>query len=357
MPRTRTFRRTGGAAEVLAAMLLLAAGAAALALHYRAEARERAEAGSRALGNAFALTFTAAHRASQFRAAALRTRLAASPDGFRLTAAELRGWGFLPPGLPDDARIRVGIAADPSVPPGAPALPMAVGLLAAPAWQPAREGALSAGLAALGSTGAPGPLDARRAAVETALGAAAGAGDLWVSADLGLGHRETVLHRLPQPGRPGLSRMETALDMNGNAVANAGALAARSLTADPGSAVLPALDVGTDATVSGAPVPAGDPGHLTSAGHGLAAAGGVTVGAGTALRGRANAASLTVPGALTAASGTSSGAAAAASATASGTLTARLLSLTGARRVTVGTRLAAGWAQVGNLTAGSCSGC
>ena len=353
----RTFRRTGGAAEVLAAMLLLAAGAAALALHYRAEARERAEADSRALGTAFAAAFLAAHRASQFEAPALRTRLAATPAGFRTTAAELQGWGVLPPGLPADARIRVGIVADPSVPAGAPAVPMAVGLLSAPAWQPAREGALSAGLAALGAVAAPGPLDARRAAIETALGRTAAAGDLWVSADLGLGHRSTVLHRLPQPGRPNLNRMESDLDLDGNAVADAGALAARSLTADPGAVGLPALNVGTDATISGAPVPAGDPGHLTSPHHGLAASAGVTVGQAVGLRGRANAASLTVSGALAASSGTATGAASAASAAASGSFAARLLTLTGDRRVTVGTRLAAGWAQVGTLTAGSCSGC
>ena len=358
MPGTRTFRRTGGAAEVLAAMLLLAAGAAALALHYRAEARERAEADSRALGTAFAGRLPGGAPRLAVRGAGPAHPASPQPrPGSGRRRRNSRAGACSLPAFPPTRGSGSGSSPTPSVPAGAPAVPMAVGLLSAPAWQPAREGALSAGLAALGAVAAPGPLDARRAAIETALGRTAAAGDLWVSADLGLGHRSTVLHRLPQPGRPNLNRMESDLDLDGNAVADAGALAARSLTADPGGATLQALNVGTDATISGAPVPAGDPGHLTSPHHGLAASAGVTVGQAVGLRGRANAASLTVSGALAASSGTATGAASAASAAASGSFAARLLTLTGNRRVTVGTRLAAGWAQVGTLTAGSCSGC
>ena len=216
MRPSRRYRRGAGA---LAAVLLLAALAgAALAAYYAAEDAARRRALDREAGRVFAAWVLAAHRAGQERDFSARL---AGGTGFALTPAELRGFGAVPPGLPggtgrDDG---AGVA-------------MAFGVLEptlAGALPALREGALAAGLANLAEAGGEAtPMAVHRPAIEDALGRPLAVDALYVTADFGVGYLDRALYRRPQPGRPWLNRMETALELGGRDLRDADAVAGRS---------------------------------------------------------------------------------------------------------------------------------
>ena len=174
-------------------------------------------------GRVFGAWVLAAHRASQEQDFSARLALQRS---FVLTPAELRGFGAVPPGLPEragrDASFTVGIMDDGRGQAGLPPVAMAFGVLeparteAAPAL---RSGAIAAGLAALAEAGSTDTVMADHVpAIEGALGQPLAADTFYVTADAGLRYADAVLYRRPQPGRPGLNRMATALDGDGHDV-------------------------------------------------------------------------------------------------------------------------------------------
>ena len=210
-------------------LLLAALAGAALAAYYTARDDARGRALDREAGRTFAAWVLAAHRASRERDFSPRL---AGGTGFALTPAELRGFGAVPPGLPEragkNAAFTVGILDD-----GA-GVGMAFGVLEpdrAGALPALREGALAAGLAAVAEAGdASAPMAIRVPAIERALARRIAADALYVTADAGIRYREDVLYRRPQPGRPWLNRMETGLDAGGRNLADAGAVTARAAT-------------------------------------------------------------------------------------------------------------------------------
>ena len=226
---TPTRRYARGAGALVAVLLLLAVAGAALATYYAAEDDARRRALDRAAGRTFAAWMLAAHRASQERDFSGRL---AGGTGFALTAAELRGFGAVPPGLPDragpDTTFTVGIVDD-----GA-GVAMAFGVLESPrdgAVPAMRGGAVEAGLAALVETGGDEtPMTARLPAIERALGRPLPPGTLYATADWGVRYQDDVLYRRPQPGRPWLNRMETVLDAGGHDLRAAGDATGRSAT-------------------------------------------------------------------------------------------------------------------------------
>ncbi|MDE0410009.1 MAG: hypothetical protein OXN81_19345 [Alphaproteobacteria bacterium] len=214
MQQHRRKRHLRGAGALLGVLLLAALSGAALAAYYEARETGRAQALDRAAGQVFAAWVQAAHRATQVHADAFEAALE-TQVGVLLTVARLRQLGAAPPGLPAEpgrnAAMALGVIADGT----AHAVPMAFGVLEpGEAARPSamREGALEAGLAAVAPSGGP-LMNAHRPAIEAALGRSLGADALWVTADRGLRYRERVLHRRAQPGRPWLTRMETALAM------------------------------------------------------------------------------------------------------------------------------------------------
>ena len=375
---TKPIRRYRCGAGALVAVLLLAALAGTgLAVHYAAQHAARQMASAFEAGRVFGEWVLAAHRASQEHDFA--SRLEVEP-AFVLTPAALRGMGAVPPGLPSQvsryASFTVGIMDDGRGETGNLPVAMAFGVLepARPEAAPAlRSGAIAAGLAALAEAGtAETAMAAHVPAIEDALGrplAADGPGRspaFYVTADAGLRYVDALLYRRPQPGRPGLSRMETALDAGGHDVTgiadadgftvsvsgNAEAGGSGAVTGDAGAAGLEAgsLEAGALGAAS-----------LTVSADlviGRAVAGPVSTGTAD-VAGRLEAASATAAGALTAetlavagttsVSGPSSAQALAGEMlTASGTMRAGRISSTG---------LHGPDASIDALSVGSCGGC
>ena len=203
-------------------------------------------------------------------------------------------------------------------------------------------------------------------AIEAALGRVLAADGLYVTADAGLHYDDRTLYRRAQPGRPGLNRMETALDtgrqdVTGIAAAD-GFTADVSGDADAGGTGRVTGDAGATNLEAGS-MEAGATGSASLSVSsellvGRAVAGPVTAGT-AAVTGRLEAGSLSATGGLTA--GTLAAAAKADIAgsssahsvageilTANGTLRADRISATG---------LHGPDASIGSLTVGSCGGC
>ena len=216
-------RHRKGAGALVAVLLLAALAGTGLAVHYAAQHAARQVASSFEAGQVFGEWVLAAHRASQEHGFALRLE---TEPAFVLTPAALRALGAVPPGLPSLARryaaFTVGIMDDGRGAPGNPPVAMAFGVLepARPEAAPAlRSGAIAAGLAALAEAGsAETAMAAYVPAIEAALGRPLAADGLYVTADAGLRYDDRTLYRRAQPGRPGLNRMETALDAGGHDV-------------------------------------------------------------------------------------------------------------------------------------------
>ena len=224
-----------GAGALVAVLLLAALAGTGLAVHYAAQHAARQTAQAFQAGRVFGEWVLAAHKAAQEHGFTVRLEI---EPAFLLTPAVLRGMGAVPPGLPDhvgrDASFRVGVMDDRagvtgrSPVPGRSPVAMAFGVLepARSESVPAlRRGAIAAGLAALAEAGsAETAMAVHVPAIEAALGRPL-ASDvpgrspaLYVTADTGLRYRDEILYRRAQPGRPGLNRMETALDAGGNDV-------------------------------------------------------------------------------------------------------------------------------------------
>ena len=315
----RPIRRSRCGAGALVAVLLLAALAGTgLAVHYAAQHAARQVASAFEAGRVFGEWVLAAHRASQGHDFA--SRLEVEP-AFVLTPAMLRTLGAVPPGLPSQvsryASFTVGIMDDGRG--GTENLPVAMAFgvleLARPEAAPSlRSGAIAAGLAALAEAGtAETAMAAHVPAIEGALGrplAAGGPGRspaFYVTADAGLRYVDAVLYRRPQPGRPGLNRMETALDAGGHdvtGIADAdGFTASVAGDAEAGGSGSVASDAGAAGLEAGS-LEAGSLGaaSLTVSADllvGRAVAGPVSAGAAD-VAGRLEAASATAAGALTA---------------------------------------------------------
>jgi len=220
-----------GAAALLSVLLLVAAAGGALGVYYAERADAETRAADREAGRVFALWFGAAHRASQDEHASFGTRVA--NGGFVLTQADLRSLGAPPPGLPDaagrSAPFTVGIIDD-----GA-GVPMAFGVLEPRSWAHTaslREGALEAGLAQIEDVAGSGTeMHVHVPVIEAALGRAAAADALFVTADRGVRYRENVVYRRAQPGQRRLNRMETHLDAGGEDVLDADAVTAEEVVA------------------------------------------------------------------------------------------------------------------------------
>ena len=360
-----------GAGALVAVLLLAALAGTGLAAHYAAQHAGRQVASAFEAGRVFGEWVLAAHRASQERDFA--SRLEVEP-AFVLTPAALRGMGAVPPGLPSQvsrhASFAVGIMDDGLGGTGNLPVAMAFGVLepARPEVAPAlRSGAIAGGLAALAEAGtAETAMATHVPAIEGALGRSLAADSFYVTADAGLHYVDAVLYRRPQPGRPGLNRMETALDAGGHDVTgiadadgftasvsgDAEAGGSGSVTGDAGAAGLEAgsLEAGSLGAAS-----------LTVSADflvGRAVAGPVSAGSAD-VAGRLEAASATAAGALTAetlavagttsVSGPSSAQALAGETlTASGTMRAGRISSTGVHGPD---------ASIDALSVGSCGGC
>ena len=366
-----------GAGALVAVLLLAALAGTGLAAHYAAQHAARQVASAFEAGRVFGAWVLAAHRASQEHD--FSARLETEP-AFVLSPAALRGLGAVPPGLPSrigrHASFAVGIMDDgrggsgSSPEPGSSLVAMAFGVLepARPEAVPAlRRGAIAAGLAALAEAGtAETGMAVHVAAIEGALGAALPAGALYVTADAGLRYRDQVLYRRPQPGRPGLNRMETALDAGGNDVTDVAD--ADGFTAS----------ISDDAEAGGAGVVTGDADaaglEAGSLEAGALGAGALAVTAellvGSAVTGPVSAAAAEVAGRLEGASMSASGAltagtlAVAGTALVTGAFSARTLAgetLTVSGTMRAGRISSSGLhgpdASIGTLTVGSCAGC
>ena len=365
----RRYRR--GAGALLAVLLLAALAGTGLAAHYAAQHAARQTAQAFEAGRVFAAWVLSAHRASQELDYSIR--LAVEP-AFVLTPAVLRGLGAVPPGLPGnagrDASFVVGIMDDGGGGPGLSPVAMAFGVLepARPEAAPAlRRGAIAAGLAALADAGSTETAMALHVpAIEEALGRPLAAGALYVTADAGLRYSDQLLYRRPQPGRPGLNRMETALDAGGHDVT--GAAAAEGFTASAsgdvdaegaGGVVGNALAarLGADTLEAGAL----DAAALTVSAHlvvGRAAAGPVL--AGTAdVSGRLDAAGLSAAGALTANTLAVAGTASVTGRSSAQLLAGEMLTVNGTLRAgrIASTGLHGPDAAIDALAVGSCGGC
>ncbi len=375
---TRPLRRYRMGAGALVAVLLLAALAGTgLAAHYAAQHAARQMASSFEAGRVFGEWVLAAHRASQEHD--FSPRLEMEP-AFVLTPAALRALGAVPPGLPErvgrDATFMVGIMDDGrgvtghSPGPGRSPVAMAFGVLepARPEAAPAlRSGAIAAGLAALAEAGSTETaMAAHVPAIEAALARPLAADGLYVTADAGLHYKDAVLYRRPQPGRPGLNRMETALDAGGHnvtAIADADGFTA-SVTRD--------AEVGGSGSVTGDAAAAGlEAGSLEAGALGAASlavsaellvgravAGPVSAGS-AEVNGRLEAASAAVSGALTAATLAVAGTASVSGATSAQTLAGEMLTASGTARADriSSTGLHGPDASIGSLSVGSCGGC
>ena len=369
---TKSIRRSHCGAGALVAVLLLAALAGTgLAAHYAAQHAARQVASAFEAGRVFGEWVLAAHRASQEHDFASRLEI---EPAFVLTPAALRTLGAVPPGLPEragrDGAFAVGIMDDGRGQAGLPPVAMAFGVLeparteAAPAL---RSGAIAAGLAALAEAGsAETVMAAHVPAIEGTLGRSLAPDGLYVTADAGLRYADAVLYRRPQPGRPGLNRMETALDAGGNDVT--GIADADGFTAS----------VSGDADAAGNGSVAGDAGaaglEAGSLEAGALGAASLTVSAdlliGRAVAGPVSAGSADVAGRLEAASATAAGALTAETLAVAGTtsvsgpssaqsLAGEMLTASGTMRAgrISSTGLHGPDASIDALSVGSCGGC
>ncbi len=369
---TRPLRRYRMGAGALVAVLLLAALAGTgLAVHYAAQHAARQVASSFEAGRVFGEWVLAAHRASQEHGFALRLE---TEPAFVLTPTALRALGAVPPGLPEragrDATFTVGIVDDGRGTPGNPPVAMAFGVLepARPEAAPAlRSGAVAAGLAALAEAGsAETAMAAHVPAIEAALGRPLAADGLYVTADAGLRYDDRTLYRRAQPGRPGLNRMETALDAGGHdvtGIADAeGFTASVSRDAEAGGSGSVTGDADAGGVKAGS-LEAGALGadSLTVSAEllvGRAVAG--PVSAGTAeVSGRLEAASAAVTGTLTANTLASAGTTSVSGPSSAQTLAGEMLTASGTVRAgrISSTGLHGPDASIGSLSVGSCGGC
>ncbi len=369
---TKPIRRYRCGAGALVAVLLLAALAGTgLAVHYAAQHAARQVASAFEAGRVFGEWVLAAHRASQEHDFA--SRLEVEP-AFVLTPAALRGMGAVPPGLPSQlsrhASFTVGIMDDGLGEPGNLPVAMAFGVLepARPEAAAAlRSGAIAAGLAALAEAGtAETAMAAHVPAIEGVLGRSLAPDGLYVTADAGLRYADAVLYRRAQPGRPGLNRMETALDAGGNDVTgiadadgftasisrDAEAAGSGTVAGDAGAAGLEAgsLEAGSLAAAS-----------LTVSADllvGRAVAGPVSTGSAD-LAGRLEAASATAAGALTAETLAVAGTTSVSGPSSAQSLAGEMLTASGTMRAgrISSTGLHGPDASIGTLTVGSCGGC
>ena len=215
-----------GAAELFFVLLVAGLVGAALVSWQGWRQSELLRARDHHAGRVFAQWFLAAHRAAQTGALA---------PGEVLTAGELRRRrpDVVPAGLPgqlhNGASMTFGAVEDGAGWPMAWAVADTSPAVLAPARSAMREGALAAGLAAVARAGI-GSQWASRPAVEAALGRALGAGEIYVTADVGIAFEFDALHRRRQPGHPELTRMATRLEMGGHDIAGAGAYEGRALS-------------------------------------------------------------------------------------------------------------------------------
>ena len=366
-----------GAGALVAVLLLAALAGAGLAAHYAAQHAARQVASAFQAGRVFGEWVLATHRASQEHGFAARLEI---ESAFVLTPAALRSLGAVPPGLPSQvgrhASFTVGIMDDGrggpgNLPaPGSSPVAMAFGVLepARPEAAPAlRSGAIAAGLAALAEAGsAETAMAAHVPAIEGALGRPLAADSFYVTADAGLHYRDQVLYRRPQPGRPGLNRMETTLDAGGNdviGIADAdGFTAAVSGDATAGGSGSVTSDAAAGDLEAGS-MEAGSLGaaSLTVSADllvGRAVAG--PVSAGTAdVAGPVNAASVATAGALTADTLAVGGTANVSGPSSAQSLAGETLRVSGTMRADriTSTGLHGPDASIGALTVGSCGGC
>ena len=372
---SRRYRR--GAGALVAVLLLAALAGTGLAAHYAAQHAARQTAQAFEAGWVFAAWVLSAHRASQ--ELDYSVRLAVEP-AFVLTPATLRGVGAVPPGLPAgdgrDASFVVGIMDDGRGVPGSSPVAMAFGVLepARPEAAAAlRRGAIAGGLAALAEAGSTDTaMAAHVPAIEGALGRPLAADvpgrspALYVTADAGLRYRDQVLYRRPQPGRPGLNRMETALDAGGHDVtgaaaaegftasvsgdadaAGAGGVVGNALAARLGADTLEAVGLDAAALTVSADLMVG-----------RATAGPVTTGT-VSVNGRLDTAAMTAAGALTANTLAVAGTASVTGPTSAQSLAGEMLTVNGTLRAgrIASTGLHGPDAAIGALTVGSCGGC
>ena len=371
----RRYRR--GAGALVAVLLLAALAGTGLAAHYAAQHAARQTAQAFEAGRVFAAWVLSAHRASQ--ELDYSVRLALEP-AFVLTPATLRGVGAVPPGLPAnagrDTSFVVGIMDDGRSVPGSSPVAMAFGVLepARPEAAAAlRRGAIAGGLAALAEAGSTDTaMAAHVPAIEGALGRPLAADvpgrspALYVTADAGLRYSDQTLYRRPQPGRPGLNRMETALDAGGHDVT--GAAAAEGFTASvsgdaeaggrgsvTGDAA--AARLGADTLEAGGL----DAAALTVSADlmvGRATAGPVTTGT-ASVNGRLDAAAMAAAGALSAETLAVAGTASVAGPSSAQSLAGEMLTVSGTMRAgrIASTGLHGPDAAIGALAVGSCGGC
>ena len=360
-----------GAGALVAVLLLAALAGTGLAAHYAAQHAARQMASAFEAGRVFGEWVLAAHRASQEQDFAARLTVQRS---FVLTPAELRSFGAVPPGLPEqagrDASFVVGIMDDGRGQAGLPPVAMAFSVLEPTRTEAAaalRSGAIAAGLAALAEAGsAETVMAAHVPAIEGALGRSLAPDGLYVTADAGLRYADAVLYRRPQPGRPGLNRMETALDAGDHDVT--GIADADGFTAS----VSGDAEAGGSGSVTGDAGAAGlEAGSLEAGSLGLAS---LTVSAdflvGRAVAGPVSAGAADVAGGLEAASATAAGGltaetlAVAGTASVSGPSSTQSLAgemLTASGTMRAGRISSAGLhgpdASIDALSVGSCGGC
>ena len=360
-----------GAGALVAVLLLAALAGTGLAAHYAAQHAARQMASAFEAGRVFGAWVLAAHRASQEQDFAARLTVQRS---FVLTPAELRGFGAVPPGLPEragrNAAFAVGIMDDGLGGTGNLPVAMAFGVLeptrpeAAPAL---RSGAIAAGLAALAEAGSTDTVMAAHVpAIEGALGRSLAPDGLYVTADAGLRYADAVLYRRAQPGRPGLNRMETALDAGGNDVT--GIADADGFTAS----ISRDAEAAGSGTVTGDTFAAGleagslEAGSLAAASLrvsadllvGRAVAGPVSAGSAD-VAGRLEAASVTAAGSLSAETLAVAGTASVSGSSSAQMLAGEMLTASGTMRAgrISSTGLHGPDASIGALTVGSCGGC
>ena len=371
LPDRLRLRYRCGAGALVAVLLLAVLAGTGLAVHYAAQHAARQMASAFEAGRVFGAWVLAAHRASQEQDFSARLALQRS---FVLTPAELRGFGAVPPGLPErtgrDAAFAVGIMDDGRGQAGLPPVAMAFGVLeparteAAPAL---RSGATAAGLAALAEAGSADTVMAAHVpAIEGALGRPLAGDSFYVTADAGLRYADAVLYRRPQPGRPGLNRMETTLDGGGHDVT--GIWDAEGFTASVSSDAEAAGSgsVSGDAGAAGLEAGSLEAGSLSAASLtvsadllvGRAAAGPVSAGSAD-MAGRLEAASATVAGTLAAETLAAAGTASVSGPSSAQTLAGEMLTASGTMRSDriSSTGLHGPDASIGALSVGSCGGC
>ena len=371
------FRYRCGAGALVAVLLLAALAGTGLAAHYAAQHAARQVASAFQAGRVFGEWVLAAHRASQEHGFASRLEI---EPAFVLTPVELSGLGAVPPGLPPHAgrhaSFTVGIMDDGrggpgNLPaPGSSPVAMAFGVLepARPeAASALRSGAIAAGLAALAEAGSTDTVMAAHVpAIEGALGRPLAADSFYVTADAGLRYVDAVLYRRPQPGRPGLNRMETTLDAGGHdvtGIADADGFTA-SVSGDAEAAGSGNVAGGTGA--AGLEAGSLEAGSLATASLavsadlliGRAVAGPVTAGT-TDVAGPVNAASVATAGALTADTLAVAGTATVSGPSSARTLAGEMLTVSGTMRAgrISSTGLHGPDASIDALTVGSCGGC